>query len=68
MREIKLSTLFITHDMDEAILLSDRIYIMKGSPAMIADEIVIKEPRPRTTDFTLTDNFLDYKRRIRGML
>lgn len=68
MREIKLSTLFITHDMDEAILLSDRIYIMKGSPATIADEIVIKEPRPRTTDFTLTDSFLDYKRRIRGML
>ena len=68
MREIKLSTLFITHDMDEAILLSDRIYIMKGSPATIADEIVIKEPRPRTTDFTLTDNFLDYKRRIRRML
>ena len=39
--ELKLSTLFITHDVDEAILLSDRIYIMKGSPAAIEDELEI---------------------------
>ena len=68
MKDIRLSTLFITHDMDEAILLSDRIYIMKGSPAVITDEVVIYEPRPRTSEFTFTDAFIEYKRRIRENL
>ncbi|MBQ4595335.1 MAG: ABC transporter ATP-binding protein, partial [Firmicutes bacterium] len=45
MEHISLSTLFITHDIDEAIRLSDRIYIMSGAPGRIADEIVIEEKR-----------------------
>jgi len=64
MEHISLSTLFITHDIDEAILLSDRIYIMSGVPGKIADEIVISEKRPRREDFGLTQEFLDYKKRI----
>ena len=64
MEHISLSTLFITHDIDEAILLSDRIYIMSGAPGRIADEIVIEEKRPRREDFDLTPEFLEYKRRI----
>lgn len=64
MEEIKLSTLFITHDIDEAILLSDRIYLLTGAPGHITDEIVIKEPKPRRKDFTLTNEFLEYKRMI----
>lgn len=66
MDEIRLSTLFITHDMDEAILLSDRIYLlMDGS---IGEEIVVQEPRPRRVDFNLTEEFLAYKRRIMAAL
>ena len=68
MKDIKLSTLFITHDMDEAILLSDRIYILKGKPATIAEEIVVDEEKPRTPDFALTEKFLSYKKRIRTLL
>ena len=68
MSEIKLSTLFITHDIDEAILLSDRIYIMKGSPAVIDGELVISTPKPRTHDFMMTDEFLEFKKKIRDML
>ncbi|MBO4863472.1 MAG: ABC transporter ATP-binding protein [Eubacterium sp.] len=68
MEEIKLSTIFITHDIDEAILLSDRIYIMKGQPAELSEEIVIKEARPRSQKFTLTDEFLEYKRQIMSFL
>ena len=40
MQHIDLSTLFITHDIDEAILLSDRIYILNGTPGTIREEIV----------------------------
>ena len=64
MEHISLSTLFITHDIDEAILLSDRIYVMSGAPGKIVDEIVIEEKRPRRDDFNLTPEFLEYKKRI----
>ena len=63
-KRIDLSTIFITHDIDEAILLSDRIYILNGKPGEIRDEIIIKEKKPRAEDFYLTDEFLAYKREI----
>ncbi len=64
MELIDLSTLLITHDIDEAVLLSDRIYILSGSPGCIKDEIIIEEKRPRAEDFDLTGSFLNYKRKI----
>lgn len=68
MEKIQMSTLFITHDIDEAILLSDRIYLLSGSPGTIAGEIIIQEPKPRRQDFNLTAEFLAYKRKILSML
>lgn len=64
MDKIHLSTLFITHDIDEAILLSDRIYLLTGRPGRIMEEIVIREPKPRRKDFNLMDEFLRYKKKI----
>lgn len=64
MEKIKLSTLFITHDIDEAILLSDRIYLLTGRPGTITKEIVVREPKPRRKDFNLSEEFLAYKREI----
>lgn len=64
MSEIDLATVFITHDIDEAILLSDRIYIMTGKPGEITSEIIIKEKKPRKENFNLTEEFLEYKRTI----
>lgn len=68
MEKIKLSTLFVTHDIDEAIFLSDRIYILSGSPGKIIGEIKVKESKPRCEDFNLTEEFLEYKKRIFYML
>jgi len=68
MEKIHLSTLFITHDIDEAILLSDRIYLLSGQPGKIAGEIIIQEPKPRCDDFNLTAEFLQYKRTILSLL
>ncbi len=68
MGQIDLSTVFITHDIDEAIILSDRIYILSGTPGTIANEIVIDEKKPRRDDFNLTDEFLAYKREIVRLL
>ena len=64
MDKIHLSTLFSTHDIDEAILLSDRIYLLTGKPGRVTEEIMIKEPKPRKREFNLTEEFLGYKRRI----
>ena len=68
MQRINLSTIFITHDIDEAILLSDRIYLMTGKPGVIENEIEIQPGRQERKDFNLTQEFLDYKRRIIGIL
>ena len=48
----------------KAILLSDRIYILNGTPGTIKDEIVIQERKPRAADFALSEEFLEYKRQI----
>lgn len=66
MEAIRLSTLFITHDIDEAILLSDRIYLLVEG--RIQEEIVVDAPRPRRVDFNLTPEFLAYKQRIMAAL
>ncbi len=64
MGKIKLSTLFITHDIDEAILLSDRIYLLTGKPGTITKEVEIRETKPRAKDFVLSEAFLAYKKEI----
>lgn len=64
MKEIKLSSIIVTHDIDEAILLSDRIYILKGKPGKISDEITINLPKPRNNLLSMSEEFLTYKRLI----
>ncbi|CRH93296.1 ABC-type nitrate/sulfonate/bicarbonate transport system, ATPase component [Peptoniphilus asaccharolyticus DSM 20463] len=64
-QRLNLSTIFITHDIDEALEMSDRIYLMIGSPGKIENEIVIKSSEG---DFTLTKEFLEYKKEILHLL
>jgi ABC-type nitrate/sulfonate/bicarbonate transport system ATPase subunit len=64
MSKIKLSTIFITHDIDEAIMLSDRIFVMSGRPGRIAEEIRVPESKPRSREFMLSEEFIELKRRI----
>ena len=61
MEKIKLSTVFVTHDIDEAVLLSDRVYILSGKPGRITKDIRIDLPRPRDP---LSEEFIEYKRKI----
>lgn len=64
MEQIRLTTVFITHDINEAILLSDRIYILSGRPGEICSQIRIATPRGQREDYDLTDEFMEYKRQI----
>ena len=64
-RKYNTSTIFITHDVDEAILLSDRIYILGEGD--IKTEIKI-EASVRDNSFKLTKEFLEYKKSVIGCL
>lgn len=69
MKSIKMSTLLITHDIDEAILLSNRIYILGGTPGKIINEIKIDLDKTiPTNELELSKEFLNYKRKILELL
>ena len=55
---------FITHDLDEAIYLADRILVLKPRPGRLAEMIEVPVPRPRTTDQFLSPEFLAMRRRL----
>lgn len=59
---------FITHNVREAILLSNRIYIMNTQPGRIVAEIKIDIPYPRTLDCTVTDQFMDYENQVTQLI
>ena len=61
---IKLSTIFITHDVEEALLLSDTVYILNGKPGSITHRIEVVPRRPRDRDFPVSAEFADQKRTI----
>ncbi len=67
-RNIKASILFITHDIEEAIFLSDRIYILNEIPAKIIEEIKVDLLRPRTSEMMSTEEFTKIKRNILKLL
>ncbi len=58
------SVLFVTHDIDEAILLADRVLVMSARPGRIAREIPISLPRPRSIESLTSSEFVSYKAQI----
>ncbi len=66
--KMKLTTLLITHDVDEAVLLSDRVCLLQGIPGQIRQMIEIPVPRSLREGFDLTPEFLKYKQKILGCL
>jgi len=58
------TVLFVTHDIDESILLADRICIMSARPGRITREIAVGLPRPRSIESLTTAAFATYKAEI----
>ncbi len=61
--ERRATVIFITHDLDEAIFLADRILLMSASPGRIIDDIPVTLPRPREASLALSPDFIDLKAR-----
>ena len=62
------TVIFVTHDVEEALLLSDRILVLSRQPGHVVAEFAVRFARPRTTAVTLTEEFLSIKRRIAAEL
>ena len=61
------TVVFITHSILEAVLLSDRIFIMSPQPGSITKELIIDLPRPRTDDIEQSSCFIEYTREIKNI-
>ena len=58
----------MTHDVEEAIFLSDRILVMGNSPGCIKDDIRVNLDRPRTQDSIASVEYLRLHRRVSGLI
>ena len=63
-KELKTTIIFITHDIEEAIFLSDRIYLLSDKPATIKKEIVVNLPKERKEDIILSEDFISIKKEL----
>ncbi|MCL1631395.1 ABC transporter ATP-binding protein [Sporolactobacillus sp. CPB3-1] len=66
--DFKKTILFVTHDIDEAIYLSDEIYVFTHRPGKIKAHIEVDLPRPRNEKTLMNDRFLELKRELLLML
>ncbi|MDE0306072.1 MAG: ABC transporter ATP-binding protein [Albidovulum sp.] len=67
-RVSKKTVIFVTHDLEEAIFLSDKIIVMSARPGRIRHIEEVSLPRPRTNDMRLESEFINIKRKLWGML
>ncbi len=67
-KKLKPTVFFVTHDVEEAILLADRVLVMTPRPGRVAADMAIDLPRPRKWDLVLGREFNDYKRQILKVL
>ncbi len=67
-RSQKLTVVFVTHSIAEAVFLSQRVVMMAARPGRVTDERRIEEPYPRTRDFLVTPRFAEHARHLQDSL
>jgi NitT/TauT family transport system ATP-binding protein len=67
-RNVDVTILFITHDLDEAVFLADRIVVLKANPGEIQEIIEVPVPRPRSLAQLASPEFLATRRHIEELI
>ena len=67
-QQFRISVLFITHDIEESVFLSDRIYVMTSRPGRIKAEIKVPLPRPRTPEMHDQPEFVELVHTLKGLI
>jgi NitT/TauT family transport system ATP-binding protein len=67
-RKIDITIVFITHDLDEAIFLSDRILVLSAHPGRVQELIEVPVPRPRNTTQCFSPEFIATKARLEELI
>lgn len=67
-QELHMTVVFVTHDVDEAVFLSDRVVVLTQRPAAIRHEFAVKLPRPRTHEVLTSAEFMQLKRETLNLL
>ena len=62
------TVIFITHNIEEAVLLSSRVYVMGTNPGRLVETITLDLPRPRELSMITQPKFIDYKQRLEGYI
>jgi NitT/TauT family transport system ATP-binding protein len=64
----KLTVIFVTHSIYEAVFLSTRVVVMAARPGRVVEEVAIDEPYPRGPDFRVSTVFSHYAKRLQDSL
>jgi NitT/TauT family transport system ATP-binding protein len=64
----KLTVIFVTHSIHEAVYLSNRVVVMAARPGRIVDEVLIAEPYPRGPEFRVSTAFSRYAKQLQDSL
>ncbi|GBG13860.1 NitT/TauT family transport system ATP-binding protein [Novimethylophilus kurashikiensis] len=67
-RNVDITIVFITHDLDEAIFLADRILVLKAHPGEVQELIEVPVPRPRSAQQYVSPEFLATKARLESLI
>jgi len=66
--ERKKTVLFVTHSIQEAVFLSDVVFVMSARPGRLLEQIAINLPRPRSMEMMTDQKFGGYALKIRALL
>ena len=67
-QEVKTTVVFVTHDIDEAVFMADRIFVMTSRPGEIKAEVKVQLPRPRSPEVMTSPAFSELKRQCMAMV
>ena len=67
-KSIGATIIMITHDIEEAVLLSDKIYVLSNKPAKIVGEVGVNFSKERDRDIIVDDNFIEFKKKVLGFM